>query len=49
MDILRIGLVSVSDRASGGVYQDKGIPALENGWLRLAGDAVQAGNPADPR
>ncbi|RAV24175.1 molybdopterin adenylyltransferase, partial [Staphylococcus warneri] len=29
MDILRIGLVSVSDRASGGVYQDKGIPALE--------------------
>ncbi|MVZ10250.1 molybdopterin adenylyltransferase, partial [Enterobacteriaceae bacterium 8376wG6] len=24
MDILRIGLVSVSDRASGGVYQDKG-------------------------
>lgn len=32
MDILRIGLVSVSDRASGGVYQDKGIPALEE-WL----------------
>ncbi|AXK22444.1 molybdopterin adenylyltransferase [Serratia marcescens] len=32
MDILCIGLVSVSDRASGGVYQDKGIPALEE-WL----------------
>ncbi|MGP3068165.1 molybdopterin adenylyltransferase [Serratia nevei] len=32
MDILRIGLVSVSDRASDGVYQDKGIPALEE-WL----------------
>ncbi|CAI1749127.1 Molybdopterin adenylyltransferase [Serratia marcescens] len=32
MDILHIGLVSVSDRASGGVYQDKGIPALEE-WL----------------
>ncbi len=32
MDILRIGLVSISDRASGGVYQDKGIPALEE-WL----------------
>ncbi|MGM7650220.1 molybdopterin adenylyltransferase [Serratia marcescens] len=32
MDILRIGLVSVSDRASGGVYQDKGIPELEE-WL----------------
>ncbi len=27
-----IGLVSVSDRASGGVYEDKGIPAL-NEWL----------------
>ncbi|HDL8052742.1 molybdopterin adenylyltransferase [Yersinia enterocolitica] len=32
MNILRIGLVSVSDRASSGVYQDKGIPALEE-WL----------------
>ncbi|ELY4775104.1 molybdopterin adenylyltransferase [Cronobacter turicensis] len=32
MDTLRIGLVSVSDRASSGVYQDKGIPALE-AWL----------------
>lgn len=29
MNTLRIGLVSVSDRASGGIYQDKGIPALE--------------------
>jgi molybdopterin adenylyltransferase len=32
MDTLRIGLVSVSDRASSGIYQDKGIPAL-NEWL----------------
>jgi molybdopterin adenylyltransferase len=32
---LVIGLVSVSDRASGGVYEDKGIPALED-WLRSA-------------
>ncbi|CQJ61205.1 molybdopterin adenylyltransferase [Yersinia rohdei] len=32
MNTLRIGLVSVSDRASSGVYQDKGIPALEE-WL----------------
>jgi len=32
---LLIGLVSVSDRASGGVYQDKGIPAL-NEWLAAA-------------
>jgi len=29
---LVIGLVSVSDRASGGVYEDKGIPALSE-WL----------------
>ncbi|EOI5730311.1 molybdopterin adenylyltransferase [Cronobacter malonaticus] len=35
MDTLRIGLVSVSDRASSGVYQDKGIPALE-AWLTQA-------------
>ncbi|OKP02139.1 molybdopterin adenylyltransferase [Xenorhabdus eapokensis] len=33
MNILRIGLVSVSDRASNGVYQDKGLPALE-AWLK---------------
>lgn len=32
MNTLRIGLVSISDRASSGVYQDKGIPALE-AWL----------------
>jgi len=31
----RIGLVSVSDRASGGVYQDQGIPALTD-WLKAA-------------
>ncbi|MGC6388339.1 molybdopterin adenylyltransferase [Ewingella sp. S1.OA.A_B6] len=35
MDKLRIGLVSVSDRASNGIYQDKGIPALE-AWLTSA-------------
>ena len=35
MNTLRIGLVSVSDRASSGVYQDKGIPALE-AWLAQA-------------
>ena len=28
-NVLRIGLVSVSDRASGGIYEDKGIPALQ--------------------
>lgn len=35
MNKLRIGLVSVSDRASNGVYQDQGIPALE-AWLKSA-------------
>lgn len=35
MNTLRIGLVSISDRASSGVYQDKGIPALEE-WLGSA-------------
>ena len=29
---VKIGIVSVSDRASGGVYQDKGLPALKE-WL----------------
>jgi molybdopterin adenylyltransferase len=32
---LIIGLVSISDRASAGVYQDEGIPALED-WFRQA-------------
>ena len=32
---VKIGLVSVSDRASAGVYQDKGIPALQD-WLSKA-------------
>ena len=35
MNTLRIDLVSISDRASSGVYQDKGIPALEE-WLASA-------------
>ena len=34
-DAVRIGLVSVSDRASGGVYEDQGIPALK-AWLDRA-------------
>jgi molybdopterin adenylyltransferase len=29
---VRIGLVSISDRASSGVYEDKGLPALKD-WL----------------
>lgn len=32
---VRIGLVSISDRASAGVYEDKGLPALK-AWLGRA-------------
>ena len=35
LDRVRIGLLSVSDRASAGVYEDKGIPALQE-WLSRA-------------
>ncbi|MBN8487575.1 MAG: molybdopterin adenylyltransferase [Burkholderiales bacterium] len=34
-DRLRVGLVSISDRASSGTYEDKGIPALRD-WLSRA-------------
>ncbi len=34
-DTVRIGIVSVSDRASKGVYEDKGLPALKD-WLTRA-------------
>jgi molybdopterin adenylyltransferase len=34
-DELLIGLVSISDRASSGVYEDKGIPALQE-WFGAA-------------
>lgn len=33
-NIARIGLVSISDRASSGTYQDLGIPALQD-WLTI--------------
>ena len=32
---IKIGLVSISDRASKGIYQDEGIPALEE-WFQRA-------------
>ncbi len=32
---LQIGIVSISDRAASGVYQDQGLPALES-WLQQA-------------
>jgi len=35
LDPVRIGIVSVSDRASSGVYADKGLPALQE-WLSRA-------------
>ena len=35
LDGVRIGLVSISDRASAGVYEDKGLPALRD-WLGRA-------------
>jgi molybdopterin adenylyltransferase len=34
-DPVKIGIVSVSDRASTGVYEDKGLPALKE-WLSTA-------------
>jgi molybdopterin adenylyltransferase len=34
-DPVRIGIVSISDRASSGIYQDKGLPALQD-WLSRA-------------
>lgn len=40
-DPVRVGLVSISDRASSGVYEDKGLPALK-AWL----EAVLA-NPVE--
>ena len=35
VEAVTIGLVSISDRASAGVYKDEGLPALEE-WLRSA-------------
>jgi molybdopterin adenylyltransferase len=32
-EFIKIGLVSISDRASQGVYEDKGIPSLQS-WLK---------------
>lgn len=34
-DPVKIGIVSISDRASTGVYEDKGLPALQS-WLTTA-------------
>jgi molybdopterin adenylyltransferase len=46
---VRIGVVSVSDRASSGVYEDKGIPALKD-WLGArAEEPHRMARAADPR
>ena len=42
---IRIGLVSISDRASLGIYEDQGIPALQ-AWL---GEALASSWQAVPR
>ena len=34
-DPVKVGIVSISDRASSGVYEDKGLPALQD-WLARA-------------
>jgi molybdopterin adenylyltransferase len=34
-ETVKIGIVSISDRASSGVYEDKGLPALQD-WLNRA-------------
>ena len=34
-DAVKIGIVSISDRASTGIYEDKGLPALQD-WLTRA-------------
>src|SRR6218665_583182 len=35
LEPVRIGIVSISDRASTGIYEDKGLPALQD-WLGSA-------------
>ena len=37
-DVLVIGLVSISDRASAGVYKDEGLPALEDFFGKAIAD-----------
>ncbi|MDT7514901.1 molybdopterin adenylyltransferase [Rhodoferax mekongensis] len=40
LDEVRIGIVSISDRASAGLYEDKGIPALKEWVLRAVQNPV---------
>lgn len=41
-DKLVIGLVSISDRASAGIYQDAGLPALQDWFSHALGSPWQA-------
>ena len=40
LDPVRIGIVSVSDRASTGVYEDKGLPALKDWLIRALSNPI---------
>ena len=40
-DLVRIGLVSISDRASGGVYEDKGLPALTDWFAGVIANPIE--------
>ena len=39
-DSVRIGIVSISDRAASGVYEDKGLPALQDWLLRAVRNPI---------
>lgn len=41
LDTVRIGIVSISDRASAGIYEDKGVPALKDWLMRAVRNPVQ--------
>ncbi len=41
-DTLKIGLVSISDRASSGVYQDAGLPALQDWFTKALSSSWQS-------
>ena len=40
-DAIKIGIVSISDRASSGVYVDKGLPALQDWLIRALKNPLQ--------
>jgi molybdopterin adenylyltransferase len=40
-DLVRIGLVSISDRASTGVYEDRGLPALKQWFDKVLANPLE--------